>query len=207
MLPVLLTRQQGVAEEVGPAARAWQQQQQQEQEQEQHCQRSDGQAIIHELHVPNDLDALLMDLSSWEHHLHAHLQGGSRRQHDRHGFSSRPSAAQLSALGAHLLQYAESCGLSRTAGWIRDGLGVLEEQQEREEEQGKAQGQGQQRQHAGCSSTGRDADAAVRSGGAHTAAGAAAASGMEVSVLARVLAGLRWWWRGVAPASVVEQGL
>ncbi len=148
VLSVLLTQQQVVAEEVGTAARAWQQQQQQQEQ---------GHPVAHgelasRAGAPGhgQLDALLVDLGTWECHVLSYTQQGGSPEEQQHAGSPlyRPSTAELAALGAHLLPYAESRGWCRTAGWIREGLDRLgdqqqQQQEEEEEEEVQAPGRGQ----------------------------------------------------------------
>ncbi len=238
VLPVLLTRQQGVAEEVGAAAGAWQEQQLAQEQQQAPEQREEHGDLAVSSGLGQDLlDGLLEDLGTWECHVCSYTQqGGTSEQQHAGGTLHRPSVAQLSVLGAHLLQYAESCGLSRTAEWIREGLGVLGEQQERQEAQGKAQGQGRGQDLSACNGGGDGTGAGLvpqkllpgaaagsgaavlrqRGGEGRDASGRGTrvADGREGPVgglgrgaAAAGFAGARWRWMDVAPAGVVEQGL
>ncbi len=92
VLPLLLTRHPGIAEEVGAAAAEpdlW------------------GDC-------PSSLDPLLLDLGAWER---SRAVGGGGQQ----GGQVLGGVGYVEELTENLLQFAEECGWERTAGFLRGG--------------------------------------------------------------------------------------
>ncbi len=218
-VPLLITMQRAVAEEVGAAAelQVLLRPQLQGQGAGNPGDGADGPSVGR---LACALSEMLFDVGTWEACIAALPAAHTAARGPTVEMPGDDAMAEVEDLGCHLLQYAEACGWDGTAAWIREGLGRLEAwavkgQQEQGEQQQDGEGTGVEAEGQ------QDAGGGSASGGSASGGSSAVQLGRkeaeeveEKGVEARADVGgerqaglLRRMWLADQPAGYLEQSL